>query len=134
MAKFDFVDRSETHFHIVVEAGFKTPLERGGISEIMQLIVETERDPKLDGLRGWQGDLTHIEITKDKIALKLRYPTIESAEIPETMTGAEREDHSQASIRYLWYLFAKIDAKYELGDTAFPPTFRAYISLPDVMG
>ncbi len=125
MAKLDFIRESEIHSAVLVEVGFKTPLERRGIPEVMKLIVDAENDSRLDGLRGWNGELTYVEITKENITLRFRYPTTQSSERKaQTLTSSE-EEKSRESMRYLWYLFAKIDEKYTMNDVPFQRSVRA---------
>lgn len=125
MAKIELLE-SEEHLDIAVEVGFENALGSTDTVQVLQVILEVLNSPL--GAEFSEG-LASLEIDQRSLSVRLRYPPSESKKPRQGESFSENMPMLRS--QFLFYLFAKVDQRYRLGDIPFPPDFRYFLNFED---
>lgn len=122
MSTFDYIDTpSGESFDVIIEVDFEKVLNGRETVDVLN-IVSTILTSEIALI--FFEELFELRIDAHTIFTRFRY---RKSDIYTT------EDVSRQKVQFIFYLFASIDAKYRLGNVPFPPSFRKFISLPEVV-
>ncbi|MBX3085500.1 MAG: hypothetical protein KF716_27945 [Anaerolineae bacterium] len=127
MSTFEFIDSdTEESFDILVQVGFEKPLDVNDTLRVLQIILEPVTSKIASVLLE---QLISLHIDQTGVTIRFRYATNPTSLLVAHQQTSEYT--SRLKVQFIYYLFARIDAQYTLGDIPFPSSFRGFLTLPD---
>lgn len=122
MSKYELIDsKSEEYFDTFIQTGFENPLNVLQIVETIELIAEVITT---DMAKQICEGISFLQITETEITIQLRYATMKSPKFKPNVS-------SRAKVQFMFYLLAKIDFLYALGDVPLPDGWREWLNFPE---
>lgn len=128
MATLEFVEPvSDGYFDILIEVGFGETLTAKNMSQVLQVFLDTVANGPVSIL--FEG-ISYLELTETNLKIVFRFYGKDDESFEANKT---QEEISRLKMQFIFYLFAKIDAQFQLVDVPFPPDFRVFLKLPEYL-
>lgn len=118
---------SEDYFDDLVGASFAENLSPTDVSKVIKTILYVASGEAAQGIL-FLG-LTLVEVNLESIRLQLRFSRRQEELLK--LDALERDELPRRMSRFIWHLFARIDALYPLKASSLPSGFRNYINLEE---
>ena len=128
MPEYKFLDVDTDDFiEILVSANFENDLNPSDLTDVLQIIStvlshELAKKLFIDGL-------TSVKVSLKTLEVVFRFNKNETK--LAGLSSLRLEYISRGQAQFTFWLFARIDRSYRLGEVPFPPDFRHFITFPE---
>ena len=122
MYKYEFIDlTSDEYFDIFIEVDFAQSLDTAQVVQVLKLLTDILTSDMANQL--CEG-ISLLQLNEMNFAIQLRFTAEGSPRFKANIS-------SRAKAQFTFYLLAKIDSLFPLGDVHLPDGWRGWLNFPE---